>query len=671
MEYNASNDSFLGMFIFEASQLIEQLEQMILTSEGVQFFDQAAINEIFRIMHTIKGSAAMMSLQNISKLAHSLEDIFYYLREEKPEEINYADLSDLVLEGIDFIKAEVEQLAKDKISDGDESEFIQRQKKFLTCLKNGDMKPATDSPATSYKAIIYFEDGCEMENIRAFGIVHNLNKLVNEVSHIPENLIDDNDSVNIIRTDGFVIYFKSELSYEILQQFFEQTIFLKDMELLLWNENETSEEQDSSTVQARENTHEIRTSDAAKNSKEAPEVERTSQSAVTQQSFISVSVSKLDKLLDLVGEMVISEAMVINNPDLQELELINFHKAAHRLNKISNEIKDMVMSIRMVPLSATFHKMHRVVRDMNKKLNKKVRLQVIGEETEVDKNIIEHITDPLMHLIRNAVDHGIETSQDRELSGKSKEGVITLEAKNAGRDVLIIVRDDGCGLDKERILKKAKESNLLHAEAELMSDQEIFNLILHPGFSTKDSITEYSGRGVGMDVVARNIEAVSGSLSIDSVPGKGTSVTIKIPLTLAIIDAMNIMVGNSYYSIPTIFIRESFSLKESNLITDPEGNEMIMIRGQCYPVKRLYKLFDITTNITNDADGIFIMIQQEEKCTILFADKLIGQQQIVVKSLPRYIKNLSKAKGISGCTLLGDGSISLILDTAVLVNHRN
>jgi two-component system chemotaxis sensor kinase CheA len=381
-----------------------------------------------------------------------------------------------------------------------------------------------------------------------------------------------------------------------------------------------------------------------------------------QQSIISVSVAKLDRLLDLVGEMVIAEAMVIQNPDLFGLELDNFDKAARQLNKITNEMQDTVMSIRMVPLSTTFHKMHRIVRDMCRKLMKDVKLEIIGEETEVDKNIIEHISDPLMHLVRNAVDHGLETTSERLTAEKPGTGTITLEAKNVGSDVLIIIRDDGRGLDKNKIIHKAKEQGLLNKSAEEMTDKEIFNLILLPGFSTKDSVTEFSGRGVGMDVVTKNIELVGGTISVDSVYGKGTVITMKIPLTLAIIDGMNIRVGKSCYTIPIISIKESFRPKEKDIITDPDGNEMIMVRGQCIKVLRLHELYNVKTDITNLTKGIIIMAEQDEKNVCILADELIGQQQVVVKTLPKYIQSIKRIRGLSGCTLLGDGSISLILD---------
>ncbi|MCX7774053.1 MAG: chemotaxis protein CheA, partial [Clostridia bacterium] len=393
--------------------------------------------------------------------------------------------------------------------------------------------------------------------------------------------------------------------------------------------------------------------------------DRNRQTTSLYQNIISVNVSKLDKLMDLIGELVITEAMVTQNPDLKGLQLDNFVKSARQLRKITSEIQDMVMAVRMVPLSTTFHKMLRLVRDMGKKLNKNIQLVMSGEETEVDKNIIEHISDPLMHLIRNAADHGIESNEERLKSGKPEQGTITLEAKNAGNEVHVLVKDDGRGLNKEKILKKARQNGLIEENAEL-SEKEIYNLIFLPGFSTKEDISEFSGRGVGMDVVTSNIKQIGGNVLIESTPGKGTIITIRIPLTMAIIDGMNIKVGQARYTLPTTAIKESFRPKERDVLVDPDGNEMIMVRGQCFPIVRLHRIFKVDTSIEKFTEGIVIMVEQEEKCLCLFTDGLIGQQQVVVKALPQYIKKVQNIKGIAGCTLLGDGNISLILDLSLI-----
>ncbi len=695
MSEQYTNEPMLDMFLFETEQLIAQLEQIILSSEKGSCFTPTAINDIFRIMHTVKGSSAMMMFNNISTLSHSMEDIFYYLREDKPVHIDCTQLSDLVLEGIDFIKVEIEKIKNGDPTDENSSMITTSLKSFLSALKKDNNsntfkdkdalkennqkyyimqdKVRTALYSNKYKAVIYFDDGCEMENIRAYTIVRSLNEITQDFYFFPEDIIDNDDSVEVIRREGFQIYIKSDYSFEKMHEFLMQTIFLKDLELIqLENEDDfiTLQKTNLITKENKMTTKDnmIKVPELNINQKDEETADKNICSTASIHSIISVSVSKLDKLMDLVGEMVIAEAMVIQNPDLKGLELDNFQKAARQLNKITGEIQDMVMSIRMVSLSATFLKMHRIVRDMCKKLGKEVELEIIGEETEVDKNIIEHISDPLMHLVRNALDHGIESSEDRVQKGKSSVATITLEAKNAGSDVLVIVKDNGRGLDKSKILRKAKEKGLIYKNEDEMTDKEIYNLILLPGFSTKDSISEFSGRGVGMDVVTKNIETVGGSISVDSIADKGTTITLKIPLTLAIIDGMNIKVGNTCYTIPTIAIKESFRPKDEDIITDPDDNEMIMVRGSCYPILRLHEKYKIRTKVTNFVDGIIIMVEQDNKAICIFADELLGQQQVVVKALPVYIQMYKKVKGLAGCTLLGDGSISLIIDIAGLIN---
>lgn len=681
---NYSSNSMLDIFIYETTQNIEQLEEAIIASEKEGRFSPQAINEIFRIMHTIKGSSAMMMYDNISSLSHTLEDLFYFIREEKSENMDSALLSDLVLEGVDFIKLEMEKVKNSDELDGNPSDLVERIKGFLASLKGEpqnteftgnteDESPVQISPYTnnidkkteqkSYEVVIYFEDGCEMENIRAYNIVFNTKNIVTDISYYPEDIIENPDTAQIIREQGFRITLVSEKSLQELYDYFAGSAFIRNLEINELGDRQTSE-QGGITEEAN---HQEVTSKADKLQTEGF---KQGESKRVYQNIISVDVTKLDRMLELMGEMVIAEAMVTQNPELQALKLNSFYKAARQLHKITSEMQDMVMSIRMVPLATTFHKMNRIVRDMSRKLNKEVGLLLIGENTEVDKNIIEHISDPLMHLVRNAIDHGIETPEERVAAGKPKLGQIILEAKNTGSDVLIIVCDDGKGLNKEKILKKARENGLLMKAESEMTDKEIYNLIFLPGFSTNDKVTEYSGRGVGMDVVVKNLEAVGGAVSVDSIEGLGTTTTLKIPLTLAIIDGMNIRVGGSKYTLPTTSIKETFQAKEKALIKDPNGNEMIMVRGECYPVVRLHEIFEVETNITDLTKGIMLMIEQDEKSICLFADELIGQQQVVVKSLPSYMKKIRKADGLAGCTLLGDGSISLILNISGLINKE-
>ncbi len=687
MDKGFSNETMLDIYVYETTQNIEQLESVILTNEKASCFTPDMVNEIFRIMHTIKGNSAMMMYNSISLISHAMEDLFYYIREEEPKNLVYTILSDLVLEGVDFIKLELEKVKNSVNPDDDPSSLIEKIKRFLTSIKGERNSAAVQiakeeipaiqqyylaskscgaSALKGYEAVIYFEDGCEMENIRAFTIIHNLKDIVEDFCYYPEDIIENNDSQQVIREQGFRITLRSDKDMRELHDFFNSTAFVRNLELTELADSQIQNQFDvSNNTTAQESPIKI-----PKLQDENQVAHLNSESRSSHQSIISVDVVKLDKLMDLMGEMVIAEAMVTQNPELKSMQLNAFHKAARQLRKITDEMQDMVMSIRMVPLSATFNKMQRIVRDMGRKLGKEIELSLIGERTEVDKNIIEHISDPLMHLVRNAVDHGIEATDDRIACGKPRAGQVTIEAKNAGSDVLVTVKDDGRGINKEKILQKAKENGLINKLENEMTDREIYNLIFLPGFSTNDSVTEFSGRGVGMDVVTKNLEAVGGSVSINSTEGTGTTTTLKIPLTLAIIDGMNIRVGNAKYTLPITSIQETFQAKARNIFRDPENNEMIMVRGECYPILRLHELYDVKTVITDLTKGIMLMVEQDGKCLCIFVDELLGQQQVVVKALPNYIKKTKRIDGLAGCTLLGDGSISLILNIGGLLNMK-
>ncbi|HEY3423233.1 MAG TPA: chemotaxis protein CheA [Negativicutes bacterium] len=670
------------LFVFETNQMLEQLERLILDGEKSGGL-KTSINEVFRIMHTIKGSAAMMLFNHISLLAHSIEDVLYYIREVNPLTVDYSELADLVLRAVDFIKGEVEKVENGGSPTGDCSDVREKSEEFLLALKvagpvpegsssnsvcneqkcqfdTADGKMLENEGKTKYKAVVYFDEDCGMENIRAFTLVHELGEIAEDIAHIPNDILENDSTSEVIKKEGFKVVFTTLDPLVTMQEFFAKTMFLKKFNIDVVDTMGMVNPKSNKMI----NLDGQLPDSAGPDGPVMPSVKEMEQHEESKQSFISVNVSKMDMLMDLVGELVIAEAMVTQNPELQGLALDKFYKSARQLRKITGELQDTVMSIRMVPLSATFHKMNRIVRDMARKLDKQAELEIIGEQTEVDKNIIEHISDPLMHLIRNAVDHGIEPTQERIIQGKSAVGKIRLEAKSAGGDVWIIIKDDGGGLNREKILSKALERGLIQKEDSALSDRQVYSFILQPGFSTKDAVTEFSGRGVGMDVVAKNIEKVGGTVSVDSVKGEGSTMSIRIPLTLAIIDGMKVKVGNSIYTIPIIAIKESFRLQDQKLIRDTDNNEMIMIRGQCYPVLRLHERFKVQAATTDLREGIMVMVEVDGKSLCLFADSLLGQQQVVVKALPSYIK---KIRGIAGCTMLGDGSVSLILDVAGLV----
>ncbi|MBC3803191.1 chemotaxis protein CheA [Acetobacterium fimetarium] len=652
-------------------------------------FSDENVSEIFRFMHTIKGSSAMMLFNSIERVAHTVEDIFYFIREQKPTALDYSAISDLVLECVDFIKLEVEKITDKNEPDGDAEPLIQSLKGLLDGMKTefsvDEIKekpketapeqyyiPQEKNPAISlnacYHALVFFQDDCMMENIRAYTLVLGLMDMVEEIYFSPADIADNPETAIEIREMGFEIYMKSDAGYEMIKAYFDKSIFAERLSVREVDEGTLKTFQNKLQA-ASPSVPKIPEIDLSKDpilneqAKTNGEMEKnTSTNGSNGQTMISVNVDKLDMLMNLVGELVISESMVTQSPDVEKIEAENFHKASLELHKITEELQDMVMTIRMVSLSNTFMKMNRIVRDMCKKLNKEVVLEFAGEHTEVDKNIIEHISDPLMHVIRNAIDHGIENEDERLSKGKDKVGHIFLEAKNMGSDVLIVVKDDGRGLSREKIIEKAKKNGILEKAEEEMTDKEIYKLILLPGFSTNDSITEYSGRGVGMDVVVKNLESIGGIAVVDSEPDRGTTITMKIPLTLAIVEGMNISVGQSRYTIPITTISESFRPQESDCFRDPDENEMVMIRGKCYPVLRLHEHYKIKNAQTDLTKGILIMVEEDEKQICLFADELLGQQQVVVKSLPHYVTTMKRINGLAGCTLLADGSISLIMD---------
>ncbi|MCX6153376.1 MAG: chemotaxis protein CheA [Candidatus Kapabacteria bacterium] len=384
-----------------------------------------------------------------------------------------------------------------------------------------------------------------------------------------------------------------------------------------------------------------------------------------QRKDIRVETIKIDKLFDLVGELITIETMVTKNPDLIGLQLPNFSKSANMLNKITRELQEISMSIRMMPLEGLFNKMKRLVRDVSIKMKKKVNLVISGQDTEMDKNVIDEISDPLVHILRNSIDHGVELPMIRAEKGKSETGNVWLSARYEGNEILIIVQDDGAGMDKHKLLKKAEEKGILTVAADKMSDKEIYGLIFEPGFSTAEKVTDISGRGVGMDVVRKNIEKLRGAVTVMSELGKGSTITLRIPLTLAIMEAMIIRVGKDQFALPILSLKESFRVNRKNINVTMDGLEVVKVRNEIIPIIRLYELFNKEPENTDLEKGILIIIELRDKQFCLFADEIVGQQQAVIKSLGDYI---GKVPGVMGCMILGDGGIGLILDIESLMD---
>ncbi len=378
---------------------------------------------------------------------------------------------------------------------------------------------------------------------------------------------------------------------------------------------------------------------------------------------VKVDTQKLDGLIDAVGEMVIAQSLVVQNPALQAVENEQLTRNLAELARITKDLQRTAMSLRMVPIRSTFQKMHRVVRDLSGKLGKQVELITAGEDTELDRTIVEELGDPLVHMVRNAVDHGVEMPAARRKQGKPDRGTVRLKAFHQGGNIVIEIRDDGNGLDRAAILNKARERGLVKDDEEL-PDSEIFNLVFAPGFSTAPRVTEVSGRGVGMDVVRRNIEKLRGKIEIQSRRGEGSTFSIFLPLTLAIIDGLLVGIGDNRYILPALTVSESFRPTATAIKSVQGRGEMIDVRGRLRPLVRLYEHLGVEPSTTNLEESIVIVVQSSSDARCVLVDKLLGKQEVVIKSLG---ETFHSNRYVAGAAILGDGRVGLILDSQALV----
>jgi two-component system chemotaxis sensor kinase CheA len=699
-------DSMLDTYLYENGQLLEKLEEIVLETKDDAAYDEGNINEIFRIMHTIKGSSGIMKYDNIMKVSHKLEDIFYYLRENLGIDEPHMELTDIIFQVMDFINGEMDKIKDGDDPDGDNSELIGIMDTFLNKLKGGNDAPKTEAPkpeqpqtaksnqfyiapqasgdAKCFRIKISYRPDTQMSNLRAYSATYSIKELTEDLHYTPEDVLTNETAADTILAEGFKMLVRGNFTADKLRKMLDTTAEISDIEIeecsndefVRGFSNEPIEQQpvagkaDSQPQQTavKQPEAEPQPGDYVIHKEAGKAKQMTKKKKEHTQSFMSVNIEKMNLLMNLMGEMVIAESVVLQNPDLQVqgLDLSNFQKAASQLSKITTEMQELIMSMRMMPLTNTFQKMNRTVFDMSRKLGKTIEFEMIGDTTEVDKNIIENISDPLMHLVRNSVDHGIETPEEREAAGKTEPAKVTLEAKNEGGKVWISVSDNGKGLSRNKLYRKAWENGILpdnRIESDY-SDKEIFQFITYPGFSTKEKVTEFSGRGVGMDVVVKNIQKIGGVLDIESVEGEGTTMTMKIPLTMAIIDGIVMRNGNTKFVMETSAIKEFIRVTDDKLIHEPNGEEYIMIRGECYPVLRLSQKYKLEDAVTDIEDGVMLLLEYEGKTLCVLIDELIGTQEIVVKPIPPYVK---KVHGISGCTQLGDGSIALILDVSGLI----
>lgn len=696
-------ESLLEVYLFETNGLLTHLDEILLRCEQACDFDSDSIDEIFRIMHTIKGSSAMMQFDSMATVTHKMEDLFYYVREHGISSEYNEPLTDLMFKSSDFLKTEVEKIENNEPLITNIGSLEEEINSFLKKISGeapeepeaaAQVQPsapaeqpaaepaAAPAPVASVPAPaapvqvrqpaaggeeypfpvrVFFEEETEMVHLRAMLLVHAIAENGIVVRSVPEQLDSNPGAADVIGRDGLLILFQTKEEMESSLKSIENFVYTKNYTVL------------SPLTQQKEQAKNTKEEKTAASNEPAANNGNGNHLAV-KQNLINVNLSKLDNLMDLVGEIVITESMVTSSHSVQTNDSgvdNSYTKASRQLRKLTDELQEIVMSIRMVPISGVFQKMRRIVRDMSKSLDKDAELVLVGEDTEVDKSIVDNINDPIMHVVRNAMDHGLEDKQTRIANGKPAKGTITLTAQNTGGEILISIEDDGQGIDRDAVLAKAKRQGMLKKSEKEYSNREVYNFLLMPGFSTNEVVTEYSGRGVGMDVVKKNVEKVGGDVTISSEPGKGTKVLFKIPLTLAIVNGMKVSVGDTMFIVPTNNIKQLVKVTADQVLYDTSGNEIITMRNQYYPLIRLHSVFGLEPRAKTLEDSIVVQVENHEKVYCILADDLLGEQQVVVKGLPAYLNQFNiKDTGISGGAVLGDGSISLILDVVNLYNNN-
>ena len=781
-KFESGMEAMLDTFVFETGGLLEKLDEILMRTEqeDISEVSDDDIGEIFRVMHTIKGSSSMMGLQNMSHLAHAAEDLFDIIRQRAYKQMDSPKLYELLFRASDSLKEELEGLEDEDKPLTDFSDQIENIGEFGKFLTSGGEEAAEDSAGQSsgpqglfdedepeglltYR--VEYAESCAMPSARAMVLLRKLETFGEITKTIPADLDDDSSDAEIkahglyikimtddrdtverllrsalnvesaklvtgessaAAADGSITY-RISYSPACAMPSARAMVLLRKLEALCEVVGTVPEDLESDSaddvIRGSGLVVRIKTDDpdraeklmktainvadgkvegapapkkeaaAPKQEAAAPEKAEEKQEAQTpaaqtpkapakapaksgekhEQSMLTVKLEKLDKLLDLVSELVITESAVTSSPDLRGFEgsLERFNKSSRELKKLTDELQDVVMAIRMVPVSTAFQKMNRVVRDMNNKLKKNVTLVFEGEDTEVDKAIIDILGDPLMHIVRNAVDHGIESPAEREAAGKTEKATVTLKAGYDSSEVVISCTDNGAGMDASKIMAKAKSRGLLTKPENEYTEKEILSFVMAAGFSTNESVTEYSGRGVGMDVVKRNIEKVGGRLQVSSTLGQGTTFTIRIPLSMSIIDVLTLTVGGLSLSLPSAAVREAFSAQKKSFIRDPDGNEFVYLRDKCLPLVRLSDALELEGAVSDITEGICIYCREGRREAVLFADRIECDQQVVVKPFSPLLEHLKlKENGLAGCSILGDGSITLILDVREIITGK-
>lgn len=660
-------NQYIDIFVEEGKEHLQIMNDTLLELEK-DTTNISLINEIFRVAHTIKGMSGTMGFTNVANLTHEMENVLQGIRSEEIS-IN-ENIIDLIFECFDALDHSVSVIAKTGNEDEDDHEELIL--KLESVLENNEIvsnnKEDANKPTEvtsdyvlniieeakkkgfeSFKIDITLDSKCMLKSARAF-IIFNTLESIGEIIH-------SNPSVEDIEDEKFDLGFQVILVSEVSREKIEQDL------------NSISEINNIEITKIEGNFKNIDKGIKEKNNKKKKIEKSTGNNVKSDTSTrerkigktVRVDIDRLDNLMNLVSELIIIKTRMDDLSETSNTE--NMGETIEYLERITTSLHDAVMKVRMVPIERVFNRFPRMVRDLSKELNKEINLEMSGEETEVDRTVIDEIGDPLIHIIRNSIDHGIEMPEERLNQGKSETGTVILKSYTDGNNVIIEVIDDGKGMDYNKIKEKSIEKELISSEeGELLSQEEIVDLLFVPGFSTSEEVSDVSGRGVGLDVVKRKIESINGSIEIETEINKGTKFIIRIPLTLAIIQALLIKLEDEIYAIPLSSITEITSIKNDS-IRDIQGQEIILYRGKTIPIIRLNKIMQLNTEKVVD-EHVVVVVKKGEKEAGLLVDSLIGQQEIVIKPLGKFLAN---TKYLSGATILGNGNISLIVDVNSLI----
>lgn len=658
---------YINIFVEEAKEHLQNMNDVLLELEKSPS-NLGHVNEIFRVAHTIKGMSGTMGFHNMANLTHEMENV---LQSARSSDIELSEsIIDILFECFDALDSSVNHITEYGTEDSNTYQvLIDKLTNLLNKEKSAKsennvidelkvdnfvleaMNKAKKEGLNAYRIDFTLNESCMLKSARAF-IIFNTLETFGEI-------IYSNPSVEDIEDEKFDFNFSV-----VLVSSKDRTIILNELNQISEIEKINLSNFVNSNSEAMIELNESETSSDSKLlvDDQSDRSEKTTQTHTGKiGKTVRVDIDRLDNLMNLVSELIIIKTRMDDLSVKSTGE--NMTEAIEYLERITTNLHDAVMKVRMVPIERVFNRFPRLVRDLSKELGKEIDLQMSGEETEVDRTVIDEIGDPLIHMIRNSIDHGIELPKDRIKAGKPEMGTVVLKSYPDGNNVVIEVEDDGRGLDHNLIKKKAIEKGLLdERDAEILSMEDSINLLFEPGFSTSDTISDVSGRGVGLDVVKSKIESINGNVEIESIKDKGTKFIIRIPLTLAIIQALLIKLSDEIYAIPLSSITEIINISNDQ-IRDIQGQEIVLYRGKTLPIIRLKNILNLHDNRENE-DLVVVVVKKGDKQAGLIVDNLIGQQEIVIKGLGKY---LSGVKYLSGATILGNGNISLILDINSLI----